>query len=103
MLDVMRMKYALWVVIVGILAVVFVSVFAMTRWTTATDVAAVISAGAAVIGTIVGGYFGVQAGAAGKEKAEELRDRAQEQVRVLLGSTSSELYDKVRRDHPTLF
>lgn len=75
----------------------------MSRWSTATDVAAVISAGAAVIGTIVGGNFGVQAGAAGKEKAEEQRDRAQEQVRQLLGPMSPDLCEKIRQNHPTLF
>lgn len=101
--DIMRIKYALCVVIFGIGAVVLVSVFAMIRWSTATDVAAVISAAAAVIGTIVGAYFGVQAGAAGKEKAEEQRDRAQEQVRQLLGPMSPDLYEKIRQDSPTLF
>jgi hypothetical protein len=103
MINNTSLRYAFWVVLTGIGAVVLLALFAMTRWTTATDVAAVISSGAAVVGTIVGAYFGVQAGSAGKEKAEEQRDRAELRVQALTGSMPPPLYEEVRQKNPALF
>jgi hypothetical protein len=56
-----------------------------------------------VIGTIVGAYFGLQAGAAGKQKIENQRDHAQAQVRELVGAMDQAQYQKVKGDHRELF
>jgi hypothetical protein len=52
----------------GVIVVCFV--FAVLRWQTANDVAVVLAAVTGTVGAIVGAYFGVQVGSAGKEQSD---------------------------------
>jgi len=72
--DELRMKYGFWVVIIGLILVGIVFIVAIVKWTTAADVATAVGSLTGVVGTIIGAYFGIQIGSAGKEKAEA--DRA---------------------------
>jgi hypothetical protein len=96
-------RYGLIVVCLGIGAVIFVAVFAMSRWASAADVATVISPVSGLISTVVAAYFGFQVGASGKDKSEKQRDRAVAQVRELAGSLAPNEYEKIRQANPDLF
>lgn len=87
----------------GLMVVLLVYGIAVVNWRSASGVAAVVGSVSGVIGTIVGAFFGVQVGAAGKEKAEDQRDRAQEQLRELAFVTSPATYEALRAARADLF
>jgi hypothetical protein len=63
-------------ILVIVLGLVFVFILALVAMGTVEDEskATIVSAAFTVLGTVVGTYFGVRAGAAGKERAEAARD-----------------------------
>ncbi|HSR47576.1 MAG TPA: hypothetical protein VLL77_06255 [Anaerolineales bacterium] len=75
--DDVRIRYGFWVVLAGILAVLIVFVAAAVRWTEASDVATVVGSVTAVIGTLVGAFFGFQVGSEGRAAAERARAEAE--------------------------
>jgi hypothetical protein len=72
-MDELRMRYGFWIVIAGLVVVGAVFVAAVLKWTTAADVSTAVGSLTGVVGTIIGAFFGVQVGSAGKEKAEAER------------------------------
>jgi hypothetical protein len=68
----------LWAVGLGIAAIVGSLFMVMQNFQSAADVGAVLGLVTAPIGTMVAAYFGVQAGSAGKEKADENAKNANE-------------------------
>ena len=90
------------VLVVGIgLAFVFVTSIVALATVPADQKAAIVTAAFTVFGTIVGAYFGVKVGAAGKEKAEQARDaeaaKAQEFAAHLEPETATAALDRVQR------
>jgi heme/copper-type cytochrome/quinol oxidase subunit 2 len=73
---------AVFVVVLG-LACVFVVTLVSLGTLPGNQKAAVVTAAFTVIGTIVGAYFGVKVGAAGKEQAEAARHAAAVKVEEL--------------------
>jgi len=71
-----RWKYGLWAVLSGLAALVLVYVAALVRYSSPADVAPLLGLALATIGTLTGAYFGIQAGAAGKEQADAAKDAA---------------------------
>jgi hypothetical protein len=72
------------IVVVG-LGLLFTFVISIVSLTTVPDSqkAAVVTAAFTVLGTIVGAYFGVKVGSAGKEEAEKARDAEAVKVQEL--------------------
>src|SRR5207244_12579395 len=72
------------IVVVG-LGLAFVFVIALVSLGTVPDSqkAAVVTAAFTVLGTIVGAYFGVKVGSAGRERAESARDAESVKVQEL--------------------
>ena len=72
------------ILVVG-LGLAFVFVIALVSLGTVPDSqkAAVVTAAFTVLGTIVGAYFGVKVGSAGKERAESARDAESIKVQEL--------------------
>jgi len=72
------------IIVVG-LGLVFVFIIAVVSLGTVPNEqkAAVVTAALTVLGTIVGAYFGVKVGAAGREKAEAARDAEAVKVQEL--------------------
>jgi len=56
----------------------------VTRFTSASDVAAVVGSVGTVTGTIVGAFFGVHAGSSGRAAAEAGRVKAEHAARLTL-------------------
>ena len=70
-------KYGFGIVVIGLILVGFIFGIAVLRWTSASDVSTVVSAATGVIGTLVGAFFGVQLGSAGKDKSDAARQTAE--------------------------
>lgn len=82
-LDSLRAQYGVWVVLAGF-AVVFLSFgVAVLAFSNASGVSTALAPITGVVGTLVGAYFGVQAGASGKKDAENARAKAEHQVKQL--------------------
>lgn len=85
-IDVLRAERGRLVVITALGIVLAVFVAAIARYTTANEAATAITAVTAVIGTVVGAYFGIQAGsqsgAAGQAHAEQGRTDAEARAKV---------------------
>jgi uncharacterized protein YacL len=76
-LDDTRVSSALLVAVIGLIVPAVLAWALTTRegWT-ASDVTALVSVFTTVVGTLVGAFLGVQVGSAGKQKAENLANRA---------------------------
>jgi hypothetical protein len=75
--------YGFWIIIAGFVVVSLAFVLSVYKWSDSKDVTAAVGTVAGTVGTLAGAYFGVHAGAAGKEKAEQERDDAQQKVERL--------------------
>jgi hypothetical protein len=77
----LKLRYAFYVAISAISALILILLIGALEWSKAKDAAAVISPIAGVVGTVVGAYLGHQAGSAGRE-----RDAAEhrEQTRIAM-------------------
>jgi hypothetical protein len=56
------------------------------------------SAGASLVGTVVGAFFGVQAGAVGKERAEAARERSEQEIKAALSMFPPESAEQLRAE-----
>ncbi len=83
--DLVRIQYGAWLIGASFVLLAVVLGVAASRFTAASDVAAVVGSVATVIGTIVGAFFGVQVGSSGKEAAEAGRAHAERATRMALG------------------
>jgi hypothetical protein len=93
--ECLRIRFGFWIVTLGLVLVVVVFLAAMARWTAASDVAAAVGSVTGVIGTIIGAFFGVQVGSAGKEKAETARAEAERKALRLAAAMPPDVASKV--------
>lgn len=93
--DQLRINYGFWIVAIGLSVVAVVFIAAITKWTTAADVTAVVGSVTGVVGTVVGAFFGVQVGSAGKEKAESDRKVAEDKALRLASAMQPEVAAKI--------
>ena len=75
--DMARIRYGAWLIVAAFALLGVVVGVAVSQFSTASDVTAVVGSVTTVVGTIIGAFFGVQAGAAGKEAAEAGRTKAE--------------------------
>jgi hypothetical protein len=78
-----KRKYGVSVVIAGLVVIFSAFAFALAEYSQAADVSTAMAPITGVVGTIVGAYFGVQVGAAGKDKADRHRKEADDDVKKL--------------------
>ena len=75
--DMARIRYGAWLIVAAFALLGVVVGVAVSQFSTASDVTAVVGSVTTVVGTIIGAFFGVQAGASGKEAAEAGRANAE--------------------------
>jgi hypothetical protein len=100
--DRLRLVYGLIVVIAGLAAVTAGYLIALFTKLPDAHVAMALASFGGVIGTIVGTFFGLHHGAAGKEKAERQRDKAQKIALMLSGRAPEDKFESLLKDHPDL-
>jgi hypothetical protein len=88
------------IVILGL--VCLLTVF-LVKFTSASDVTTTVTSVGGVIGTIVGAFFGLQLGAAGKDKVEQQRNKAQERALELAGMMSRADFESLKSSRSDLF
>jgi hypothetical protein len=97
-LDLMRLRYGFWIIIFGFSLVAFIALIAIFKWDEVANVATVVGAVSSLVGTVVGAFFGVQFGAAGKERAEAARDRSQEMAEAALSMLPPDSANQLRSE-----
>lgn len=84
-LEVRKADLGFAVVALGIVAVTAMFIVVILKVSASSDVTTIATSCTAVIGTLVGAYFGIQKGSEGKEKAEKDRDRAAKERTAAVG------------------
>ncbi|MDR2984139.1 MAG: hypothetical protein LBV34_04780 [Nocardiopsaceae bacterium] len=95
--DMTRIKYGAWLIGAAFILLGVVFGVAVWRYTTASDVVAVVGSVATVAGTILGAFFGAQVGSAGKEAAEARRAQAERTTRLALGKLDPQVADDLMK------
>jgi hypothetical protein len=91
------------IVILGLVCLLTVFLVANFKFTSASDVTTTVTSVGGVIGTIVGAFFGLQLGAAGKDKVEQQRNKAQERALELAGMMSRADFESLKSSRSDLF
>jgi|AntDryMetagUQ889_1029465.scaffolds.fasta_scaffold03528_3 threonine/homoserine/homoserine lactone efflux protein len=81
-------RQGFWVVVVGLLVVLTAFIVAVLRYEQAAQAATALGPVTAVVGTLVGAYFGVRVGSAGREKAEAARQVESNKVQKLAAAAA---------------
>jgi hypothetical protein len=93
--DLARIKYGAWLIGGAFVLMAAMFIAAVVRFPTALDVTAIFGAVTGVIGTIIGAFFGVQAGSSGTETAENARSQAQKIASAALAKLDPNAADEV--------
>jgi hypothetical protein len=104
--EVLRIKYAFWLAVTGLLIAAVLAIFLVFRAemkdVKSADVVAIVGLFTSVIGTLVGAFFGIQIGAAGTEQerksrrdAEQDRRQAEGIARIAMGHLTPEVASQV--------
>ncbi len=91
--------YGFWIVIVGLVVLLGISLSAVFRYAGVAEASSVITAAGMVIGTVVGTFFGVHVGSAagtasaqqaetGRQQAETARSQAEDAKNTVIGGLS---------------
>lgn len=100
----LRITKAFWLSVIGLtLAALLVVLLPNLGFNKATDITSIVGLFTSVLGTLVGAFFGLQIGSAGKEKAEQRADEAQKKVNALQGAATPEVIEKAGKFYPELF
>jgi len=100
----LRVLRAFWLSVIGLsLAALLVVVLLSFGINKASDITSVVGLFTSVLGTLVGAFFGLQIGAAGKEKAEQRADEAQKKANALQGAATPDVLKKASELYPKLF
>jgi hypothetical protein len=91
-----KWKYGLAVVLAGLAVILIAFFLSLNEYDKAPDVSTALAPVTGVVGTLVGAYFGVQVGAAGKEKAEDARAKSEEEAKAALAALPPDQAEAVR-------
>jgi len=99
-IETQRIRYAFWLAVVGLglsaVLVVFLVVVAQMR--TSADIVAIVGVFTSVTGTLVGAFFGLQIGSAGRDQERQDRQHAEKMANMAMGKLPPGEADKVMKD-----
>jgi len=102
--EIERIRKAYYLSIFGLsLAASLVVALLIAGCCDASDITSVVGLFTSILGTLVGAFFGLQIGSAGKEKAEERADNAQKKADVLGAYAQPEMIKEAMQKYPNLF
>jgi len=103
-IEIYRIKKAFWLAIYGLLlAAILVFLLLLFGVKQSADIVAIVGLFTSVLGTLVGAFFGLQIGSAGKEKTEERADKADADKSALLGVVTTKQIEKAKNLFPEAF
>jgi hypothetical protein len=91
-------RSAVVVVLAGLGVVLAAYGLSLIAFDTGDDVGTALAPITGVIGTIVGAYFGIQAGSAGKAESDQARDQAEKQAKALAAVADAGAAERVLRE-----
>lgn len=83
--ELARIRYGAYLIGAAFVLLGIVFGVAVTQFTSAPDVVAVVGSMATVVGTIVAAFFGIQAASSGKAASDARRGEAERAARMALG------------------
>lgn len=102
--EIERIRRAYYLSIFGLgLAASLVVALLIAGCCDANDITSIVGLFTSVLGTLVGAFFGLQVGSAGKDKAEERADNAQKKADVLGAYSQPETIKLAMEKYPNLF
>ena len=100
----LRINKAFYLAVFGLLlAAALVVVLLVAGWKTASDITGVVGLFTSILGTLVGAFFGLQIGSAGKAKADERADNAQKKADALQSAADEPTIRRAKELYPELF
>ncbi len=91
-LEKYRIRKAFWLAIVGlVIAALLVLMLLAYGFTESKDIVAVVGLFTSVLGTLVGAFFGLQIGSAGKEASDQRANKAEQKSNALLSAANIDL------------
>jgi hypothetical protein len=103
-LEKFRITKAYWLSIIGLgIAAALVIALLIAGWQASEDIVAVVGLFTSVLGTLVGAFFGLQIGSAGKAQAEERADDAQKRAETLAAAADEPTIKRAKALYSTLF
>ena len=91
-----KWKYGIAVVLAGLAVILVAFLLALGEYSKAADVSTALAPVTGVVGTLVGAYFGVQVGSAGKERAEDAREKSEQEAKAALAALPPDRAEAVR-------
>ncbi len=102
--EIFRISKAFWLAIIGLfLAALLVLVLLAFGIKQANDIVAIVGLFTSVLGTLVGAFFGLQIGSAGKEQTEQRANKAESKSNALLAASDMEVIKKAKKAFPEAF
>lgn len=101
-LEKLRINRAFWLSIFGLALAAGLVIALLIAGKTSSDIAAVVGLFTSVLGTLIGAFFGLQIGSAGKDKAEERADNAQKKAEALAMAADSNTINRAKSLYPNL-
>ena len=100
----LRINRAFWLSAYGLtLAVMLVFFLVLMGFKTSSDVTSIVGLFTSVLGTLVGAFFGLQIGSAGKEQAEERASDAEKKAGALQSAADPKTLKKAQELYPNMF
>jgi uncharacterized membrane protein len=102
--EILRINNAFYLAVIGLsLAALIVVVLLFAGFKESKDITSIVGLFTSVLGTLVGAFFGLQIGSAGKEKAEERADKAQQKATALGAAADPDTIERAKKNYPNLF
>jgi len=91
-LEKYRIRKAFWLAIIGlVIAALLVLMLLAYGFTESKDIVAIVGLFTSVLGTLVGAFFGLQIGSAGKEASDQRANKAEQKSNALLSAANIDL------------
>ncbi len=103
-LEKYRIRKAFWLAIIGLfIAALLVLILLAFGFKESNDIVAIVGLFTSVLGTLVGAFFGLQIGAAGKEQTEQRASKAEQKSEAIISMADENLVRKARDKFPEAF
>jgi hypothetical protein len=102
--EMLRINKAFWLAIVGLtIAALLVLVLLLFDFKESNDIVAIVGLFTSVLGTLVGAFFGLQIGAAGKEQTEQRATKAEQKSEAIMSASDVNVVKIAREKFPKAF
>jgi uncharacterized membrane protein len=102
-IEILRINRAFQLAVFGLALAAFLVGMLLLACMTSDEIVSIVGLFTSVLGTLVGAFFGLQIGSAGREKAENRADNAQKKVDALQSAADEATINKARDLYKGLF